>query len=923
MLSNYHFLCGRYLNRYTRRSATVYQHHQRIREHYGYQDFHDPRVQAPFQKFLRSRSYLTAEPLTSLFDLATGWLIGERVQLPAVTTMVRLIASIKEEADEKLYQDIVQDLGEVQIHQLRNILHVQESTHSTPYDELRRAPTRDSAGGMVMALNRVKGIRESVPFPLTLPPGLPLRRVKMLANYGLNSKSKYLLRMPTVRGTAILRLSLNQLEKEAVDDCLEIFDQIMAKVLGKLEREYVQDRLKNLPSLDQASQTMKKILALLLDESITSLEDLKLAAFKIASKERLTEVLEAVTLLTQTQEDRKLEDIQRRYSYVRHFLPLMMTTIPFQATSSGKKVLEAWQALGRLEGRKKVDLREVPTDLLDRQWKSKLKNEDGTLNRAAYTLGVLEHLWESLSKREIFVETSVRYTDPTAKLLSPADWEKQRIEVCQSLNLSPDADTFISGISEDLHLHYLFVAGRVKKNASLVLQDSEDQKSVRPHLEKLDAFIEPDSLKWLRAEVKKLLPKVDLPELLLEVHSWTGFLSMFTHISEGNSRVTDLLISICAVLTSEACNIGFEPVSHQSHPALTKDRLSWVNQNYVRVETISEANARLVNFQKDIPLAQEWGGLASVDGLRFKVPVRSIHARANPKYFGHGSGVTWLNYVSDYGTGFHGIVIPGTMRDSLFVLDGLLEQNTELQPKRITSDTHGYSDIVFGLYRLLGYQFSPRLADLTDQRFWRVDREADYGALNKLARHKVNTELIREHWDEILRVVGSLTSRTVKASEILRVLQRKGKPNKLGRAIGEIGRMAKSIHLLQYLDDESYRREIREQLNLHESRHALAREVFHGKRGELRQAYKAGQEDQLGALGLVVNAICLWNTKYTGVALKHLEEQGVTVLKEDVERLSPFMREHINLLGRYHFEVPEVVKQGLLRPLMIEEDDFE
>ncbi|GGJ59921.1 hypothetical protein GCM10008938_52550 [Deinococcus roseus] len=540
----------------------------------------------------------------------------------------------------------------------------------------------------------------------------------------------------------------------------------MAKVLGKLQKEYRDDRMRNLPSLDQASQTMKKILALLLDDKITTLEELKKQAFKIASKEKLADVLEAVTLLTQSQEDRKLEDFQRRYSYVRQFLPLMMTTLSFQANSSGKPVLEAWQALCRLEGRKKVDLREVPTDLLDRHWKSKLKNEDGTLNRAAYTLGVLEHLWEALSRREVFVENSLRYTDPTAKLLSPASWEKQRLEVCQSLNLSPDADTFIASISKDLHLHYLFVAGRVKKNASLELQDSEDQKSVSPHLEKLDAFVEPDSLKQLRAEIKKLLPQVDLPELLLEVHSWTGFLSMFSHISEGNSRATDLLVSICAVLTSEACNVGFEPVSHTQNPALSKDRLSWVNQNYVRAESISDANARLVNFQKDIPLAQEWGGgqLASVDGLRFKVPVRSIHARANPKYFGHGRGLTWLNYVSDYGTGFHGIVIPGTMRDSLFVLDGLLEQNTELQPKRITSDTHGYSDIVFGLYRLLGYQFSPRLADLTDQRFWRVDKEADYGALNKLARHKINTEIIREHWDEILRVVGSLTTRTVKAS---------------------------------------------------------------------------------------------------------------------------------------------------------------
>ncbi|GGJ60098.1 DUF4158 domain-containing protein [Deinococcus roseus] len=219
---------SRDLNQYSRRPSTLSQHQTQIREKYGFQEFHDPKVQIPFQNFLRSRSYLTAEPLTSLFDLATGWLIGERVQLPFVTTLVRLISSIKEEADEKLYQDITADLGETQIHHLRKTVQVREEKHNTLFDELRWGPTRDSANGMVMALSRVKSIRESVPFSLQLPEGLPLRRTRMLANYGLDAKSKYLLRLPTQRGAAILRLSLNQLEKQAVDDSLEIFDQIMA-----------------------------------------------------------------------------------------------------------------------------------------------------------------------------------------------------------------------------------------------------------------------------------------------------------------------------------------------------------------------------------------------------------------------------------------------------------------------------------------------------------------------------------------------------------------------------------------------------------------------------------------------------------------------------------------------------------------------
>jgi Tn3 transposase DDE domain len=91
--------------------------------------------------------------------------------------------------------------------------------------------------------------------------------------------------------------------------------------------------------------------------------------------------------------------------------------------------------------------------------------------------------------------------------------------------------------------------------------------------------------------------------------------------------------------------------------------------------------------------------------------------------------------------------------------------------------------------------------------------------------------------------------------------------------------------------------------------------VFHGKQGELRQRYREGQEDQLGALGLVVNMIVLWNTLYINAALEQLAREGYHVTSEDVARISPLVFEHINLLGRYAFSVPEAVTRGELRPL--------
>ena len=114
---------------------------------------------------------------------------------------------------------------------------------------------------------------------------------------------------------------------------------------------------------------------------------------------------------------------------------------------------------------------------------------------------------------------------------------------------------------------------------------------------------------------------------------------------------------------------------------------------------------------------------------------------------------------------------------------------------------------------------------------------------------------------------------------------------------------------------QEHRRRILVQLNRGEGRHQLARIIFHGKRGELRQRYREGQEDQLGALGLVVNLVVLWNTIYMDAALDRLRADGFDVRPEDVARLSPLGFKHINMLGRYAFTLPETVARGELRPL--------
>jgi TnpA family transposase len=132
--------------------------------------------------------------------------------------------------------------------------------------------------------------------------------------------------------------------------------------------------------------------------------------------------------------------------------------------------------------------------------------------------------------------------------------------------------------------------------------------------------------------------------------------------------------------------------------------------------------------------------------LRFVLPVRTVNAGPNRKYFHAHRGMTYDHFTSDQFTGLQAIVISGTLRDLMYILDGLLKPQTQPLPVEIMTDTAGVSEVVIGLLWVLGYQSSSRLADIGEARFWRRDPTADYVGLNPIARARVPAQLIIRSW---------------------------------------------------------------------------------------------------------------------------------------------------------------------------------
>jgi TnpA family transposase len=890
-----------------------WEHAGEIKRRYGYRDFHDRREYLGLIRWLFERAWLGGDRPSVLLDLATARCVDRNVLLPGVTVMARLVARVRARANARAWRLVGRQVGADAQKRLDSLLAVDARSQVSMLQLLRRGSRNPTVAGLVEAIERLVAVRQLDMGTVDMSV-VPASRVRAMAQYGKAADAQTVARLADGRRIATLVALVATLEIEALDDVLDAFDVVMGTLLARVDRVGQRERLRTLRDFDTAALTLRQVCLLVLDPAVTDAE-LRHAVFAQLPRPKLEAAANTVETLASRPGDHHYSDLLSRYPHVRRFQPQLAAVVRFEASSAGEDVLEAWRYLTDAEGTTGLDADTAPMAVVSAAWRPHVSPKPGVVNRRAYTLCVLEALRTSLRRRDIHVAGSRRWADPTAQLINPEAWPKTRARVCRTLNRDRHPGPELAALTSQLDAAYRRTAENLATNTDVAVVDDtgRDRLKVTP----LDPVDEPDTLKKLRGRVASLLPRVELPEVLLEVANWTGMTNEFTHVSGAGARINDFGTSLCAVLVAEACNIGWRPLVRDDHPALTRDRLGWVEQHYIRPETLAAANSRLVDYQANIPLAQKWGGgeVASADGLRFIVPVRSLHTRPNRRYFSVGRGVTYYNFTSDQFTGFAAIVIPGTLRDSMFILDGLLGNTTSLDPTEVMADTAAYSDVIFGLFWLLGYQFSPRLADIGSARLWRIDPEANYGSLNGVARNRINTDLIADQWDELLRIAGSLATSTVTASDLMRTLHRGPRASTLAKALAELGRIIKTLYLLTYIDDEHYRRRILTQLNRHESRHALARAIFHGQRGHLRRPYRTGQEEQLGALGLVVNAVALWNTRYIDAALNHLTNNGHDPDPADIARLSPLTHDHINFHGRYQFHLPDLAANGDLRPL--------
>jgi TnpA family transposase len=881
-----------------RRSATETEHEGRIRRHLGFERF-DAGVQQRLERLLAVESGRSISARV-LLERAESVLYGWKVVLPARSTLERIVASVDSQAHEEIFERVAGQLTPGMRQELDELVLVPEGQHRSPLSWLKDYPPEPTSKSIKAYIERYRYV-ESISDIATALDELSPTLVRHLAQLAKQYDARDLKRLSSdAKRHTIVAAFVVETRKTLLDHLVAMNDKFMTGMERRARNSFERRHKLARDDARQGLDTVLRAMEILMDPARKPAEARE-ELYQEIDEGHLRQALQRCHAFQHQERRGYLEDLWHRYSHLKRHLPAFLS-LPFRAEPGSEPLLGAMDLAQRLNV---GEIKELPSDAPDffirAKWRKELVKSNGKLDRRIWETGLAFAIREALRAGDLYLPASRHHVSFSNLIYDDTRWTQEREQAYLDLGVTQNAAEALGGLRREYEGMATALQEGLPDNPFVSIEEGKLK------LKRQDALEVPQRLRNCKRAIEAHLPRIRIEQLLFEVDSWCHFTKQLRPLGGYQPRSKNSYTALLAALVAHGTNLGIATMG-ESAEGLSVDMLLHASRWFLREETLKAANSAIVEYHHQQPMTAVWGDgtTTASDGQRFGIEASSLLASFYPRYFGYyDRAISVYTHVSDQYSVIASQAISCSPREAIYVLDGLLENDSVVRPREHFTDTHGYTEQLFGLCYLLGFSFMPRIKDLKSQRVYRLDRSASYGSLDQVFKRTVNLSLVQEQWDQLVRVAASLQNRTAPAHVVLRRLSSSSPSDRLAKALTALGQAVKTVFILRYLNEPKLRQRIQLQLNRTESRHQLAKRLFFANQGSFRTGDYEEIMNKVSALSLLSNAVLVWNTAQMEKIIDSLRQGGQTVEPEDLARVSPLANAHVIPNGTYHFPKSE------------------
>ncbi|ARF52967.1 Tn3 family transposase [Streptomyces gilvosporeus] len=519
--------------------------------------------------------------------------------------------------------------------------------------------------------------------------------------------------------------------------------------------------------------------------------------------------------------------------------------------------------------------------------------------RMVYEVVAFQALRDQLKCKEIWVVGTDKWRNPDEDL--PQDFEARRAENYRELRKPLDPAVFVDELREQMTDELTLLNDKMPKLSWL---DIAERKSGAIRLTPPEAQPEPCNLRRIKAEVARRWGIVPLIDMLKEAVLRTGCLDAVTSVSGGGSLTAEVLAErLLLVIYAYGTNTGIKAVASGGH-GHTEDELRYVRRRYLSAEAARAIAIQIANATFAARSTELWGqGSTAVasDSTHVRAYDQNLFTEWHSRYGGRGVLIYW--HVEKKSLAIHSQLINCTASEVAAMNEGAMRHGTTMDVEANYTDSHGQSEIGFGITRLLNFDLLPRIKRINKVKLYRpVAGDPDaYPQLAPALTRPIRWELIAQQYDQMIKYATAIRTRTASTEAILRRFTRNAS-HPTYAAMLEVGRAQKTIFVARYLRLRNLQREIEEGLNVMESSNGANSVIAYGKGGEIASNRRDEQEMFVLCLRILQSALVYVNTLMLQDILGEPEWADL-LTPADRRGLTPLFWSHVRPYGEVNLDM--------------------